>query len=106
MKKLFIGSLPFSVKDEQLKELFSQAGKVESATVIKDKMSGRSKGFAFVEFSNEAEAEKAIEMFNNLDLEGRKIFVAVARPSENRSRSDFTARNRNSFKHSKHKFDN
>ena len=94
MKKLFVGSLPFSVRDEQLKELFSQAGEVASAIVIMDRMTGRSKGFGFVEFSNDADADKAIEMFNGSDVEGRNIIVSEARPQEDRPRSNFGGGNR------------
>lgn len=81
-KKLYIGNLPYSVKDETLQQLFSQAGAVESAKVIFDKMSGRSKGFGFVEFANDNEADSAIEKFNGFELEGRNIKVSVAQPKE------------------------
>lgn len=97
MKKLFIGSLPFSVKEEELKDLFSQAGTVESAAIIMDKMTGRSKGFGFVEMSSDEEASKAIEMFNGHDLGGRNIFVGEARPQEDRPRSNFGGGNRGGF---------
>jgi len=89
MKKLFVGSLPFAIKDDQLKDLFSQAGTVESAIIIMDKMTGRSKGFGFVEMSSDEEASKAIEMFNGSDVEGRNIIVSEARPQEDRPRSNF-----------------
>jgi RNA recognition motif-containing protein len=84
--KLYVGNLPFSVRDESLQELFSQAGSVVSANVITDRGSGRSKGFAFVEMSNPEEAEKAIQMFNGYSLEGRDLRVSVARPREERPR--------------------
>ena len=83
--KLYVGSLPYSTTDERLKEVFSQAGNVTSATVIIDKMSGRSKGFGFVEMSTEEEAQKAIEMFNGKDLDGRNIVVNEARPMQPRA---------------------
>lgn len=83
-KKLFVGSLPFSTTDDQLQELFSKAGTVESAKVILDKFSGRSKGFGFVEMSTDEEAAKAMEMFNNSELEGRTIVVNEARPMTER----------------------
>jgi len=83
-KKLYVGSLSYSTVDETLKEEFSKAGTVETATVIMDKMSGRSKGFGFVEMSSEEEAQKAIEMFNGKELDGRKIVVNEARPQEER----------------------
>lgn len=78
--KLYVGSLPYSTTDERLKEVFSQAGNVVSASVITDKMSGRSKGFGFVEMATEEEAKKAIEMFNGQDLDGRNIIVNEAKP--------------------------
>ena len=79
-KKLYVGNLPFSATDEQLQEKFSGAGTVESATVIMDKQSGRSKGFGFVEMATEEEAAKAVEMFNEQDFDGRNLRVAEARP--------------------------
>jgi cold-inducible RNA-binding protein len=83
--KLYVGSLPYSTTDERLKEVFSQAGNVTSATVIIDKMSGRSKGFGFVEMSTEEEAQKAVEMLNGKDLDGRNIVVNEARPMQPRA---------------------
>jgi len=79
-KKLYVGSLSYSTTEDSLKEAFSKAGTVESASVITDKFSGRSKGFGFVEMSSDEEAKKAIEMFNGKDLEGRTIIVDEARP--------------------------
>ena len=84
-KKLYVGSLPYSTTDQQLKEHFSAAGNVESATVISDKFSGRSKGFGFVEMSTDEEAQKAVEMFNGVDMGGRNIVVNEARPLEPRA---------------------
>lgn len=81
-KKLYVGSLSYNTTDEGLKDLFSGAGTVESASVITDKISGRSKGFGFVEMSSDEEAKKAIEMFNEKELDGRNIIVAEARPME------------------------
>lgn len=78
--KLFVGSLPFETTDDELKELFSQAGTVESATVIMDKFSGRSRGFGFVEMSSDDEAKAAKEKFDGFDLKGRNIVVNEARP--------------------------
>jgi cold-inducible RNA-binding protein len=83
-KKLYVGSLSYGTTDDSLKNYFMQAGEVISASVIKDKMSGRSKGFGFVEMSSDDEAEKAIEMFNGKDFDGRKITVNEARPMEPR----------------------
>ncbi|MEA3292943.1 MAG: RNA-binding protein [Patescibacteria group bacterium] len=79
-KKLYIGGLSYDTKEDGLKDLFSQAGQVESAIIINDKFSGRSKGFGFVEMASEDEAKKAIDMFNEKDFDGRKITVAEARP--------------------------
>ena len=84
-KKLYVGSLSYSTTDDQLKQHFSQAGTVESATVITDKMSGRSKGFGFVEMSTDEEAQKAVEMFNGQELDGRTIVVNEARPMQPRA---------------------
>ena len=84
-KKLFVGGLPYSTTDQELKDLFSQAGTVDSATVIMDKMTGRSKGFGFVEMSSDAEADKAVEMLNGKDVGGRSITVNEARPMEPRA---------------------
>ncbi len=83
-KKLYVGGLPYSTTADSLKGAFSQAGAVESAVVIMDRMTGRSKGFGFVEMSNDNEAEKAIEMWNGKDFEGRNITVNEARPLEPR----------------------
>ncbi|HAU40392.1 MAG: rnp-1 like protein RNA-binding protein [Candidatus Peregrinibacteria bacterium GW2011_GWF2_43_17] len=83
-KKLYVGGLPYSTTQDALKEAFSAAGNVTSATVITDRMSGRSKGFGFVELDNDDDAAKAIEMFNGKEFEGRKIIVNEARPLEAR----------------------
>ena len=85
-KKLYVGGLSYSTTDDSLKQHFSQAGTVESATVITDRMTGRSKGFGFVEMSTDEEAQKAIEMFNGQEFEGRTITVSEARPKEDRPR--------------------
>jgi len=82
--KLFVGSIAWATTDEGLQEAFSQAGTVVSAKVITDRMSGRSKGFGFVEMSTPKEAEKAMEMWNEKELDGRTIFVSEARPQEPR----------------------
>jgi len=79
-KKLYVGNLPFSVTDQVLQETFSQVGKVESARVITDRDTGRSKGFGFVEMSSDDEATKAIDQFNGAECEGRNLTVAEARP--------------------------
>lgn len=87
-KKLYVGGLSYSTTSDALKEAFSAAGNVESAIVITDKMSGRSKGFGFVEMSNDDDAAKAIDMFNGKELDGRTITVNEARPFEPRPRGE------------------
>lgn len=84
--KLYVGGLPYSVTNEELSEIFGQAGSVASARVITDKMSGRSKGFGFVEMSSAEEAQAAINMFNGAEIKGRKVIVNEARPMEERPR--------------------
>ncbi len=86
-KKLYVGNLPWSLNDQSLKEMFSPFGEVTEAVVIMDKYTSRSKGFGFVTFANEADAEKAIAEMANKEVEGRKIVVNVARPREERSNS-------------------
>jgi RNA recognition motif-containing protein len=78
--KLFVGNLDYTVTSDELRDLFSQAGTVADAVVITDKMSGRSRGFGFVEMSSDEEAKAAIEKLNGADLKGRKINVNEARP--------------------------
>jgi len=84
MKKLFVGGLNFKTTDQALADAFSKAGKVISAVVIMDRMTNRSKGFGFVEMENDDEAEKAIAMYNDQELDGRKVVVNEARPLEKR----------------------
>jgi RNA recognition motif-containing protein len=79
-KKLYVGNLPFSATDQSLVDAFSQCGTVESAKIITDRDSGRSKGFGFVEMSSEAEAADAIAKFNGADYEGRPMTVNEAKP--------------------------
>jgi len=86
-KKLYVGGLSYDTTQDTLKKTFSQAGTVESATIITDRTNGRSKGFGFVEMSSEEEAQKAIEMFNGKELDGRNITVNEARPMKPRSSS-------------------
>ncbi|MFW6233603.1 MAG: RNA recognition motif domain-containing protein [Nanoarchaeota archaeon] len=78
--KLFVGNLPWSIRNEKLKEIFSEAGNITDAVVITDKFSNKSKGFGFVEFSNEEDAKKAIELFNGKEVEGRELKVDKAQP--------------------------
>lgn len=83
--KLFVGSLSFNVTDQALADAFAQAGTVVSAKVIIDRMTGRSKGFGFVEMASQEEANKAIEMWNGKALDGRPVVVNEARPMEPRT---------------------
>jgi RNA recognition motif-containing protein len=86
-KKLFVGGIPYSTTDDQLKELFAQIGTVVSASVVVDKFSGRSRGFGFVEMSTEEEAKKAVEKLNGTEVGGRKIVVNEARSSNDKASS-------------------
>jgi RNA recognition motif-containing protein len=79
-KKLFVGNLPFSATEDQLRDLFGAYGEITNLSIIVDRMTHRSKGFGFVEFSSEAEAQSAIEGTNGKDIGGRAIVVNVARP--------------------------
>ena len=83
-KKLYVGGLPYSTTEDQLREAFAQAGAVSSVAVIMDRMSGRSKGFGFVEFASDEDAVKAIDMWNGKDFGGRTLTVNEARPMEPR----------------------
>lgn len=82
--KLFVGNLDYSVNSDDLRNHFAQAGSVVDAVVITDKMSGRSRGFGFVEFASEEEAQEAVKTLNGTDLKGRNITVNEARPQEAR----------------------
>ena len=79
-KKLYIGGLPYATTDDALNRLFSECGHVESARIITDRETGRSKGFGFVEMSSDSEADAAIEKFNGQNYEGRRLTVNEARP--------------------------
>jgi len=83
--KLYIGNLAFQTTSQELQELFAQAGTVESASVVEDRMTGRSRGFAFVEMSTKEEATAAIDQFNGKELGGRALKVNEAKPRENRA---------------------
>lgn len=82
--KVFVGSLSFKTDNEGLAAYFATVGAVTKADIIHDKMTGKSKGFGFVEYGSEAEAQAAVDKLNNTDLDGRTIFVDIARPSEKR----------------------
>ena len=80
--KLFVGSLPWAVDDQQLNDLFAQYGEIVSARVVTDRETGRSRGFGFVEFADDASAQAAIDAMDGADVQGRNITVSVARPKE------------------------
>lgn len=80
--KLYVGNLPFSTTEDDLRTMFAQAGTVVSVSLIKDRETKRSRGFAFVELSTQAEAEKAVSLFNNSMLDNRTLKVNLARPRE------------------------
>lgn len=82
--KLYVGNLSFTTGEVQLDELFAQAGTVRESSLMQDRMTGKSRGFAFVTMSTAAEAEEAIRKFNGKDLDGRSISVTIARPKEER----------------------
>ena len=92
--KLYVGGLAYSVTEQELDALFAEYGKVTSATVIKDRDSGQSKGFGFVEFADDGEAKAAMAAINGKDVNGRSIMVNEARPQEDRRSNDG---NRRSF---------
>jgi RNA recognition motif-containing protein len=95
---IFIGNLPYSVKESDLKGFFEEYGEVESAKIITDKETGRSRGFGFVEIADEAAAKKSIEELNGAELEGRTIVVNEAKEKEARSnRSDNFNNKRNRY---------
>jgi cold-inducible RNA-binding protein len=83
--KLFVGNLPFNTTTADLESLFGQAGAVSSVNIIMDKFTGRSRGFGFVEMSNDQEAQAAIERFNGHEMQGRALTVNEAKPQEPRS---------------------
>jgi RNA recognition motif-containing protein len=85
-KKLYVGGLPYSITDEQLHELFAAHGTVESAKVITDRYTDRSRGFGFVEMSTPEECQAAIDALNGTELEGRSLTVNMSRPREDRPR--------------------
>ncbi len=85
--KLYVGNLSYNVTEEQLRELFSQAGTIKEIAMIMDRDTNRSKGFGFVEMTTQVEAQKAIEMFNEHELDGRRMTVNFARPKEDRGGS-------------------
>jgi len=96
--KLFIGNLSYNATENDLRDFFSQSGTVVSVNIIKDRLTDRSKGFAFIEMSTEKEASLAIEKLHNSQMGERSIIVAKAKPMEKReSNRNFSGGNRNSF---------
>jgi cold-inducible RNA-binding protein len=85
-KKLYVGGIPYSSTEADLREAFGQVGEVISAAIITDRMTGRSKGFGFVEMADDASLQAAIEMWNGKDFQGRKLTVNEARPPQPRNR--------------------
>jgi len=83
--KLYVGNLPYTATEEELQAMFASAGTVKTVTVVRDRDTGRSRGFAFVEMETQADAQKAISMMNGKDLGGRALTVNMARPREERS---------------------
>lgn len=84
--KLFVGNISFQAKEEELEQYFSQAGRITSISLVYDKATGRSRGFAFVEYASASEASKAIEMFDKKEFLGRPLTVNIARPREEKNR--------------------
>ncbi len=82
--RLFVGNLSFQTAENDLQDYFSQAGSVTSVNLMLDKMTGRSRGFAFIEFATPEEANKAVEQFHNKEFQGRQLTVNIARPREER----------------------
>jgi RNA recognition motif-containing protein len=95
--KLYVGNLSYSTTEDGLRELFTKAGTVTSVSVITERETGRSKGFAFVEMSNQSEAEAAIQMFNGYSLDNRELRVSIARPKEERPSGGYGGSRRNSY---------
>ncbi len=84
-RKLYVGNLPYETGDAELQELFSQAGDVASVNLVRDQATGRPRGFAFVEMSNDAGAQKAIRELNDREIGGRRLTVNEARPKPSRA---------------------
>jgi RNA recognition motif-containing protein len=92
--KLYVGNLPSNVTEQQLRELFSQAGEIKEIALIMDRETQRPKGFGFVEMTTQVEAQKAIELFNDHEMDGRRLAVNFAKPKEDRGGSRGGQRNR------------
>lgn len=82
--RLFVGNLPYQTHENDLEEYFAQAGEISSVNMVMDKFTGKSRGFAFVEFTSKEDADRAVQMFNNQEFQGRSLTVNIARPREER----------------------
>ncbi|MBX9830544.1 RNA-binding protein [Candidatus Babeliales bacterium] len=96
-RKLFVGNVGYSVTENELRDLFAQVGNVESVNIVKDKFTGNSRGFAFVEMSSSDEARQAVQDLNNKDVGGRSLKVSEARSRENRDSNGSGSSNRGGF---------
>lgn len=94
--KLYVGNLSYNTTENDLRDLFKQAGEIQEVSLVSDKFSGQPKGFGFIKMVNQTDAEKAIRMFNDQELDGRRIIVNIARPREERSNSGGGGFRRNS----------
>lgn len=101
-KRLFVGGLPYSLTQDELKEMFDQVGKVTNCNLITDKFTNLSKGFAFVEMDKDSDADKAIETLNGKEVGGRNIAVSIARPREDRSTGGYSGGDRREFRKPDH----
>ena len=81
-RKLYVGNLPYGAEESQLQDLFAKAGNVDTVNVVRDRETGRARGFAFIEMASDAEAQQAIKQFNSYELDGRALTVNEARPKE------------------------
>ena len=95
--RLFVGNLSYSTTEEQLRTLFSQAGTIKELSVITDRATGRPKGFGFVEMATQADAQKAIDMFHDYELDNRRLTVNLAKPRPERGTSDYRGGSRSGF---------
>ncbi len=96
--KLYVGNLSYDTTEEQLRELFSQAGAIKEISMIMDRDTRRPKGFGFVEMETQAEAAKAIQMFSDYELDGRRLTVNMARPREERGGRGYGGGNRGGYR--------
>ncbi|MCX7942911.1 MAG: RNA-binding protein [Deltaproteobacteria bacterium] len=97
-KKLYVGNLPYSSTEDELKEMFGKIGSVESVSIVTDRFSGKSKGFGFVQMANEDDASKAISELSGKEIGGRRIIVSEARSEGGRKGGGFHSKGRGSFR--------